>query len=274
VCASNIGRLYKIPVQKTWFCRIPQYKEIGLKHKRGVLIQLDVRRQKYTKRNQFREDLIHGGNLISFIYPDFSELKNEQERRRAYTLRVVIESLRNYVKNNPDAEIIWEQFFELLVFDAIIGGTDRHYNNWGILQKADTGEFLKLSPAFDNGISLLWKIKEYGAKFLKEVFTKQFCNKAESMFKKTGGGKYTLYKVLEELYIIPEYRNSNLATRILKKICKIGNKRLKSALLNNIPLSKGFETETRELNLISEYVNIRIELLKIVLYKLSKLDKN
>ena len=46
VCASNIGRLFGFSVQKAWLCKIPQYKLLNLKHSVGVLIQLDVRRQK------------------------------------------------------------------------------------------------------------------------------------------------------------------------------------------------------------------------------------
>ena len=49
-------------------------------------------------------------------------------------------SARKYIADHKNSEILWEQFFELLVFDALIGGTDRHYNNWGILEKADSGE--------------------------------------------------------------------------------------------------------------------------------------
>src|SRR3989344_9579338 len=161
VCASNIGRLFGFPVQKTWLCKIPQHRELGLRHLLGVVIQLDVRRQKDTRRNQFREDLIHGAEMISLIDPKFASLKNLKEKRKVYTLKIVIDSIKNYVSQNSGSEILWDQFFELLAFDALIGGTDRHYYNWGVLEKADTGEFIRLAPAFDNGISLMWKMEEY-----------------------------------------------------------------------------------------------------------------
>ncbi|HWP61796.1 MAG TPA: hypothetical protein VN495_04295, partial [Candidatus Paceibacterota bacterium] len=67
VCASSIGRLFGFPVQRTWLCKIPQHTKLGLKHEKGVLIQLDVRRQKDTRRGQFRENLIHGTDLISLV---------------------------------------------------------------------------------------------------------------------------------------------------------------------------------------------------------------
>ncbi len=270
VCASSIGRVFGFSVQKTWFCEIPQYKKFKLKPL-GVLIQLDVRRQRYTKRNQFRENLIHGAALISNVDKNFAVLKNETERRKKYTLEVTIKAIRNYVKNNPSAKKVWEEFFELLVFDALIGGTDRHYNNWGVLEKADEGKFLRLAPAFDNGISLLWKIDEYRPRFLKEMFTRDFPRRAESMFKKNKGiGKYNLYKVLEALYSIPEYKETKVAEKILKRISRVSDAMIKVSLFKNIPLSKKFRTCDDELNLIYEYVKIRLDILNQVLYKISK----
>ncbi len=270
VCASALGRLFGFPVQKTWLCRIPQYKILKLRHSIGVLIQLDVRRQRDTRRNQFREDLLHGASIISLIDKKFSALKNEKERRKVYTLKLVVDAIRNYVEKHKNSKIIWDQFFELLAFDALIGGTDRHYNNWGILEKADTGEFIRLSPAFDNGISLLWKIDEYAPKFMKDLFTRDFPRRAEAMFKKIGGGKYTLFEVLEELHKIGDYKGSNVVEKLLERVHKVRDSRIKWAIFNNVPQRVQFQTKKDELGLIYEYARIRLDLLKQVLNKLQK----
>lgn len=270
VCASALGRLFGFPVQKTWLCKIPQYKTLKLRHSVGVLIQLDVRRQKDTRRNQFREDLLHGAALISVIDKKFSALKNEKERRKVYTLKLVVDAIRNYVDKHKGSKILWDQFFELLAFDALIGGTDRHYNNWGILEKADTGEFIRLSPAFDNGISLLWKIEEYRPKFLKNILSRDFPKRAEAMFKKVGGGKYTLFEVLEELYKIGDYKDSNIAGTLLDRLCKVKDSRIGWAIFNNVPQRVRFQTKEEELGLICEYARIRLDLLKQVLSRLQK----
>ena len=46
-------------------------------------------------------------------------------------------------------------FAEYLVLDALIGNTDRHYENWGVL-RTDTGDnsTVSLAPSFDHGSSL------------------------------------------------------------------------------------------------------------------------
>ena len=270
ICASNIGRLFGFPVQKTWLCKIPQYKSLKLKHSAGVLIQLDVRRQRETRRKKFSENLLHGAEIISLVDKKFARLKNLKEKRRVYTLKVVVDSIRNYVRNHPNSNKLWDQFFELLVFDALIGGTDRHYYNWGVLEKADTGEFIRLAPAFDNGISLMWKVEEYRPQFMRDLFTRNFPRKAESMFKKVDGGKYSLYEVLGKLYKIGDYGKSNIVQEILDRIEKVGNSRIKSVILNNVPKRAQFKTKNDELSLICEYVKIRLDLLKQTLRELKE----
>ncbi|HXK38936.1 MAG TPA: HipA domain-containing protein [Candidatus Paceibacterota bacterium] len=271
VCASNIGRLFGFPVQRTWLCTIPQHKELGLKHPIGVLIQLDVRRQRDTRRGQFRENLIHGTDLISLIDKKFAEVKNVKEKRKIYTLDSAIQAIRNYVKKHAGSEILWEQFFELLVFDAIIGGTDRHYYNWGVLEKADNGKFLRLAPAFDNGVSLLWKMEEYRPQFMRGLHDRSFPRRAEAMFKKPGGGKYSLYEVLEALYRFGDYKDPGIARKTLKRICAVRDSRIASTILNNVPKETKFKTGKDELEMVSLYVKVRLEILKEVLSRLASI---
>jgi hypothetical protein len=268
VCASTIGRVFGFPVQKTWFCIMPTLKMFL--HPVGVLVQLDVRRERYTKRKQFRENLIHGGALIGLVDENFARLKSEKERRKIYKLSLVIQALKNYVRKNKTSKSVWKQFFELLVFDALIGGTDRHYNNWGILEKADDSKFIRLAPAFDNGISLLWKIDEYGPKFQKDILTMRFTKGAESMFKKDGGGKYDLFEVLEAFYLIPELKGSGIAKKIYDRLCSVKVGHLKGTMLKNIPPDKKFRSERKEVLLVYEYAMIRLEMLKNTLIRIDK----
>lgn len=59
----------------------------------------------------------------------------------------------------PDWRFWWAQ---TLAFDALIGNTDRHSENWGFLAVADAGGQLSFSmaPAFDNGTSLGYLIRD------------------------------------------------------------------------------------------------------------------
>lgn len=45
----------------------------------------------------------------------------------------------------------------MILFDALVMNTDRHFGNFGLLKNNATGEFIDLALIFDNGESLLSK---------------------------------------------------------------------------------------------------------------------
>jgi len=214
--------------------------------------------------------LIHGADLISIVDKKFARVKSLKEKRTVYTLMSAVAAIRKYVGLHPDAHVVWDQFFELLAFDALIGGTDRHYYNWGVLQNADTTKFIRLAPAFDNGVSLLWKLEEYGPQFLSNPWTHEFAARAKTMLKKDGGGKYTLHGVLEALYQMGDYEGSTIAGDILARLHAVNPERIASTILKNVPQSAEFKTGEKELKVVSSYAMDRLELLKGVLMKISK----
>jgi GNAT superfamily N-acetyltransferase len=266
ICASRIGKAFGFSVQKVWLCTAPQYSRLGLASDLGVLIQLDVRKQKVKKYKKVREDLIHASALIDKVDKSFS-IKQLTSRRNAYTLDIVVRALRNYAREKEAPEI-WEQFFELMAFDALIGGTDRHDNNWAVLEKASTHQFLKISPAFDNGISLLWNTEHHGPMFQRSAFTDAFVKGAKSALRRPDGySKYSLYEVLQELYTLPEYRGSNVAKRILDRIARVKPRNIRRSFAS-IPNDRRFGISRATLGLVDAYLQRRLAILKQVLARL------
>jgi hypothetical protein len=49
---------------------------------------------------------------------------------------------------------------DMIAIDFIIGNTDRHTGNFGIIRDADSLEWLKVAPIFDNGNSLFYNEKD------------------------------------------------------------------------------------------------------------------
>lgn len=45
---------------------------------------------------------------------------------------------------------------QMIVFDILIGNTDRHEKNFGIIRNSNTLEVLKFAPLFDSGSCLGW----------------------------------------------------------------------------------------------------------------------
>lgn len=52
-------------------------------------------------------------------------------------------------------ESFYQDFLDMLVFDAIIINTDRHYGNFGFIIENESNKIIKMAPLFDNGASLL-----------------------------------------------------------------------------------------------------------------------
>lgn len=64
-----------------------------------------------------------------------------------------IEALRSYYQSL--GENFYQEFIDMLVFDAVILNEDRHFGNFGLLIDNQTNKIIAPAPIFDNGLSLL-----------------------------------------------------------------------------------------------------------------------
>lgn len=100
--------------------------------------------------NKKDENLIEGIRLINRYYPSYDpNLLYDEEKGEYYSLEMILNSLQEY-----DFQ---KDFLKISLFDFLIGNTDRHQNNWAILQK---NESIRLCPLYDNGSSLCCYIQE------------------------------------------------------------------------------------------------------------------
>lgn len=96
--------------------------------------------------------LTHGNQLLSVIHPDYQA--QSKGRIAGYDLPSIERALAPYVG--------WEEslgafdcFAGLLVLDALIANTDRHHENWGIIE-----ETRRLAPSYDHGASLGFNVRK------------------------------------------------------------------------------------------------------------------
>lgn len=100
--------------------------------------------------NKDGENLIEGIQLINKYYPNYNpETLFDDINKEYYSLEMILNSLKDY-----DFQ---REFLKIPVFDFLIGNTDRHQNNWAILQK---DEDVRLCPLYDNGSSLCCYVTE------------------------------------------------------------------------------------------------------------------
>lgn len=101
--------------------------------------------------NQDNEFLVEGISFITQLFPDYDkDILCDNNTKYYYSLYMINPIIKLYGFE--------KQFAEMLIFDALIGNTDRHHSNWAFILSA-SGK-LKFCPLYDNGSSLCCYIKE------------------------------------------------------------------------------------------------------------------
>lgn len=198
--------------------------------------------------------LIEGIYCISAIYNFDAERLIDVETGEKYSLemiRKVLEPLE-----------LFDSFLPLLVFDFLIGNTDRHQSNWALI--LENGK-LSLSPLYDNSSSLCAYVKEDR---IKQYLGKDMLlwkslvdTKSRSIIRITGHDKKApthleMLKFLKKQY----YRE-------IKDIVKTMEERISEEAVCRI-LDKYKESLSEEKRaLIKKYILAKVELLKNVYKK-------
>lgn len=132
--ASDLANLIQVPCA---------HFEIGMFHgKEGSFSYNIIDRESII--------LIEGIYCISMLYHSFDidKLVNIQSGER-YSLKMIQMALEPFH--------LFEEFLPILVFDFLIGNTDRHQSNWALIME---NKQYKLSPLYDNSSSLCAYVPE------------------------------------------------------------------------------------------------------------------
>ena len=102
-----------------------------------------------------KESYIPGGDYCQQYIPRFDRKKGKQHNFETVS-QIFIELNKKHPHFNTDWKSYWAKAF---TFDALIGNTDRHQDNWGIIVTSShsvgiSNEKMRISPVFDNGTSM------------------------------------------------------------------------------------------------------------------------
>lgn len=126
--ASDLGTLLELPCAQV---------EIGIYKKQEGSMSYLI--------NKDNEDLIEGIWLINKYYPNYSaEEMYDASLDEYYSIHMLVKSIEKYG--------LLKELLKMLIFDYIIGNSDRHQNNWAIITKGDL--VYGFSPLYDNSSSL------------------------------------------------------------------------------------------------------------------------
>jgi len=174
--------------------------------------------------------------------------KSEAERKEYYTIPNIKSVLDRY------DESLFKGFLNIMVFDALVGETDRHEENWGV-SKSQKG--YQISPLYDNGCNLLreFKDKGYAEEFYsgKKDFNRYILKSPTYIYKEGTNNRYKHFELIE--YLCSIYPNE-----IKEHIEKV-------RLLTDSAINKVVDRIPKELldekhkEYIKKYLKIRREIL-------------
>ena len=93
------------------------------------------------------ERFFHAGSYFKRIIPDFDDKTGKQHNLLDMTLFIRMLAIHSGLVTERTK---W--FADMALYDCLIGNTDRHQENWGVVFQSDDKS--RLSPLFDNGTSL------------------------------------------------------------------------------------------------------------------------
>lgn len=94
---------------------------------------------------KWKETLCSTCELFTDINTSYVPIYNFLQKCTLTSMAEFLESLGSEYYN---------EFVDMLVFDALIYNTDRHYGNFGVLVDNKTNKPIEFAPIFDNGLSL------------------------------------------------------------------------------------------------------------------------
>jgi len=132
------------------------------------------------------EALVHGNEILPLHVTEYDSEKIFSQSD--HTIQNIVRSVKNITEflGGDDLQIL-RDLASYMVLDAVIGNTDRHHENWGLLYKLDAdGEnlLLRASPSFDHASSLG---RELSAEKAHQIISE---NRVESYVRRARGGIY------------------------------------------------------------------------------------
>ncbi len=96
--------------------------------------------------------LVHGNELLAARNPAYDSAGKGHVA--GYDLDSIQGALADYDGSEPGLTA-YESFIGYLIFDAVVGNTDRHHENWALVQATS-----RLAPSYDHGVSLGYNATE------------------------------------------------------------------------------------------------------------------
>ena len=107
------------------------------------------------------QTLNHGADLYAGFINDknlIEEIEQQKLSADLFTIQFTESTINNFFSEN--ANIIFVNFLQMLLFDAIVGNNDRHFYNWGVITDLRSKIPPYFAPIYDTARGLYWNDHE------------------------------------------------------------------------------------------------------------------
>lgn len=137
--------------------------KLGILHARVELAEFEGARGSVTESfARGGRELVHGNQLLAgkvFGYDPARRFRNAD-----HTLDNIRQALRYTFRRDPGLRRATRGFAAYLVLDALIGNTDRHHENWGVIRRRAGDRWVgMIAPSFDHASSLGRELADAGS---------------------------------------------------------------------------------------------------------------
>lgn len=156
---GEVGWLFKYPRPNTgehWSEKIAAEvaSVIGVRHAKVELAEFEGKRGSATESfTRGGRALYHGNQVLEWTVGDYDPKKKYHQSQ--HTLANIFEGMDRVFVRPEAASRAKRTLAEYMVLDALIGNTDRHHENWGLLRRREGGGLKGfVAPSFDHATSL------------------------------------------------------------------------------------------------------------------------
>jgi hypothetical protein len=212
-------------------------EELETLHAKVELAQFGTSRGSATESfaREGRE-LYHGNQVLAGQVTGYDATKRFGQSN--HTLVNIFAALDRIYKRTETAMAAKERIASYLVLDGLIGNTDRHHENWGILVKrTPSGRSGMIAPSFDHASSLGRELVDVSTgrcrtRILSEGLIGQYCEKAPGAIYWQPGDKRGVSPL--ELVRRAVELHPALFRRSLTMLDKVNRRRLES-IIDRVP---------------------------------------